>query len=349
LVIFACAGCAEKWNLLNGCPSRVKDLPNKFDKYVVVSGGYVKNKKVVLFYNTMFNMPLQYDKADIPEEFEISTDRRLLQEASAVVFHIPSLFSSLDKISRFVPSIYSMALSLERLRKKRNQIWVAWFMECEVNIPHFRKSSFLNAFDLIMSHHLDADIVTPYFYYELNDLLRRPVREKVDGKNVCAFISSPFHKSGRLDYLKTLMNYLDIHSYGKVLRNKIIEKDIGRQTKLDILANYKFTIAFENAIAKDYVTEKFYDPLIAGSVPIYLGAPNINEFAPGDKCFIDVNSFDGPESLAKYLISVSEDNELYQSYFSWKTNNFRNSFLNLIEQNKEHAFVRLCKKLQEIT
>lgn len=339
----------KRGHLLKGCRSRVRNSPKTFDKCVVLSGGNVKNKKLILFYNTMFDMPLQYDKADIPEEFEISTDRRLLQEASAVVFHIPSLFSSLDKISRFVPSIYSMALSLERLRKKRNQIWVAWFMECEVNIPHFRKSSFLNSFDLIMSHHLDADIVTPYFYYELNDLLRRPVLEKVDGKNVCAFISSPFHQSGRLDYLKALMNYLDIHSYGKVLRNKIIEKDTGRQTKLDILSNYKFTIAFENAIAKDYVTEKFYDPLIAGSIPIYLGATNIGDFAPGDQCYINVNDWDSPESLAQYIMSVSDDCDLYESYFSWKAKNFKPSFLNLIEKNKEHAFVRMCRKIQEIT
>lgn len=316
---------------------------------MVLSGGNVKNKKLILFYNTMFNMPLHYDKADIPEEFELSTHRKLLPEADAVVFHIPSLFSSLDKISRFVPSIYSMALRLERLRKKRNQIWIAWFMESEVNIPHFRKSSFLKFFDLIMSHHLDADILAPYFYYELNDLLRRPVREKVEGKNVCAFISSPFHKSGRLDYLKEFMNYLDIHSYGKVLRNKIIEKDTGRQTKLDILANYKFTIAFENAIAKDYVTEKFYDPLIAGSVPIYLGAPNINEFVPGDKCFINVSDWDGPESLSRYIISVSEDDDLYNSYFSWKKKDLKPSFMNLLEKNKEHAFVRLCRKIKEIT
>lgn len=38
-------------------------------------------------------------------------------------------------------------------------------------------------------------------------------------------------------------------------------------------------MAFENVIAMDYVTEKFYDPLIAGSVLVYLGAPNIADFA----------------------------------------------------------------------
>ena len=297
----------------------------------------------------MFSTPLIYDRTNIPEEFEITTDRRLMQEAVAVVFHIPSLrYFLFDKFSRFIPSIYSIPLGLKRLRKKRGQLWIAWFMECEDNVPHFREPSFLNIFDLTMSYHLDADIVTPYFYGALNNLLRGPDREKSAEIIVCAFISSSFHQSGRLTYLKTLLNYLDIHSYGKVLRNKILEKDTGHQTKMDTMADYKFTIAFENAIEKDYVTEKFFDPLIAGSVPIYLGAPNIGDFAPGDKCFIDASDWDSPESLARYIQSVSKDQELYESYFDWRSKPFKPYFIKLLEEQKEHSFVRLCRKIQEI-
>jgi hypothetical protein len=298
----------------------------------------------------MFDMPLNHDEVNIPEGFEISTNRRLMQEAAAVVFHIPSLrYPLFDKFFRLIPSIYSIPLSMKRLRKEKGQIWVAWFMECEANIPHFRDPSFLNNFDLTMSYHLGADIVTPYFYGALNNLLRGPVRGKPADKNVCTFISSSFHKSGRLTYLKTLMNYLDIHSYGKVLRNKTLEKDTGHQSRIDTMAEYKFTIAFENAIARDYVTEKFFDPLIAGSVPIYLGAPNIGDFAPGDNCFINASDWDSPESLARYILTVSSDQELYQSYFDWKMKPFRPYFIKLLEEQKEQAFVRLCRKLHEIT
>ncbi len=309
----------------------------------------MKGKRIILFYNTMFDTPLTYNGADIPKEFEITTDRKLMKKAAAVVFHIPSLHSLLsDKLSRFVPSIYSLPLRMKRLRKEKNQIWIAWFMECEVNIPHFRKSSFLNNFDWTMSYHLDSDIVTPYFSSAFNHLLRGPVKEKSAEKNVCAFISSSFHKSGRLTYLKTMMNYLDIHSYGKVLRNKTLENDTGHPSKMDTIAGYKFTIAFENAIARDYVTEKYFDPLIAGSVPIYLGAPNIGNFAPGDKCFINASHWDSPESLARYILSVSGDQEQYQSYFDWKSKPFKPGFTKLLEEQKEHAFVRLCRKIQEM-
>lgn len=309
----------------------------------------MKNKRIILIYNTMFNTPLVYDRANIPEEFEFTTDRRFMGEAVAVVFHIPSLPRSVfDKFSRFTPSLYSVPFSLKRLRKKKGQIWVAWFMECEINIPHFRDPSFLNNFDWTMSYHLDADIVTPYFGSALNHLLREPVGEKSAEKNVCAFISSSFHESGRLTYLKTLMNYLDIHSYGKVLRNKTLENDTGHPSKMETMAGYKFTIAFENAVMRDYVTEKFFDPLIAGSVPIYLGAPNIDDFAPGDKCFINTSDWNSPASLARYILSVSDDRRLYQSYFDWRSKPFKPYFIKLLEEQKVHSFVRLCRKIQEI-
>lgn len=44
---------------------------------------------------------------------------------------------------------------------------------------------------------------------------------------------------------------------------------------ITFVAKYKFTIAIENAICDDYITEKLWRPLIAGSVPIYLGSPSI--------------------------------------------------------------------------
>lgn len=307
----------------------------------------MKKKHVILFYNTMFNAPLSYPSAEIPDEFAITTDRSLLREAVAVVFHIPSLFSPLRRAARCIPSLYSMAMGLQRFRKQRGQLWVAWFMECPLNIPHFNDPDFLDYFDLTMSHHLDADIVTPYFYPGLHGELRRPVQEKNAENMVCAFISSPFHKSGRLEYIQALMQYLDIHSYGKVLGNRVLALDTGRQTKLETIARYKFTIAFENAISQDYVTEKFYDPLIAGSVPVYLGAPNVEDFAPGERCYINASHWVDPESLAHHLVALSGDAERYRSYFSWKSQPFRSSFRTMLAQQKDHAFVRLCRKIQE--
>ena len=57
------------------------------------------------------------------------------------------------------------------------------------------------------------------------------------------------------------------------------------------LCRYKYCIAIENSIAQDYVTEKVYDALAAGCVPIYLGAPNIADFVPSRDAIVDYNDF----------------------------------------------------------
>ena len=302
-------------------------------------GLYVKNvyvrhcidkQRLVLFYNTLWDQPLDYPEADIPDGYVLTTDRRLLPDAAAVVFHLPSL-----RLTR-------------HLKKRPGQLWVAWSMECKVNYPAFLSSrGFLKLFDLTMTYHLDADVVLPYFRYEFLEELRAPVQAKAAGKRVNAFISSGLNASGRVDYLRELMQSLEVHSYGKILNNRAIEHDTGRQSKLDTIAQYQFTLAFENAIAPDYVTEKFYDPLLAGSVPVYLGAPNIETFAPGDHCFINVAEFADPKSLAHYLVAVSQDEEQYQQYLAWKSKPIRPAFAKLLEQQKDHVFVRLCNKIEE--
>lgn len=42
-----------------------------------------------------------------------------------------------------------------------------------------------------------------------------------------------------------------------------------------LMAKYKFTLAMENSICDDYITEKLWRPLHLGSVPIVLGSPKV--------------------------------------------------------------------------
>lgn len=145
-----------------------------------------------------------------------------------------------------------------------------------MHYPCLRDPQFMRHFDLTMTYHRNADVPVPYYGPDLIPALQGPPKPKTRDRLVALFVSSPFDKSGRREYITELMEYLEIHSYGRYLRNMWLKEDRGRATKLEIIANYKFTLAFENAIGKDYVTEKFFDPLIAGSVPIYLGAPNVD-------------------------------------------------------------------------
>ena len=88
--------------------------------------------------------------------------------------------------------------------------------------------------------------------------------------------------------------------------------------------------------------------MLAGSVPIYLGAPNIEDFAPGDNCFVDVRQFESPESLADFIKRCYEDDQLYAKFFEWRNQPLRQSFLGKIKEQKEHPLVRLCQKVDEM-
>lgn len=75
----------------------------------------------------------------------------------------------------------------------------------------------------------------------------------------------------------------------------------------------------ENTIAKDYVTEKLYDGLVAGCVPIYLGAPNIYDYIPHNSSIVDYQQLGSPERLMEELEHLASNRAAYEAKLAWKT------------------------------
>src|SRR5688572_22757364 len=75
-------------------------------------------------------------------------------------------------------------------------------------------------------------------------------------------------------------------------RGKIYD-DHGKsmKNKIEMFKPYKFVLAFENNNVTDYVTEKMMCALQAGAVPVYMGAPNVDEWTPGENSIIRVDDF----------------------------------------------------------
>lgn len=84
------------------------------------------------------------------------------------------------------------------------------------------------------------------------------------------------------------------------------------ERKKEVLEKYKFAICYENACdIPGYITEKIFDCLFAGCIPIYWGANNIAEHIPKE-CFIDKRNFESYEELYEYIKNMS--NEEYLRY-----------------------------------
>ena len=73
------------------------------------------------------------------------------------------------------------------------------------------------------------------------------------------------------------------------------------------LGYYKFVIASENyAGSRGYISEKFFDAILGGSVPVYLGEERITDSVPGS-CFIDARHFYSLEHLVNKLENMSKE------------------------------------------
>ena len=82
--------------------------------------------------------------------------------------------------------------------------------------------------------------------------------------------------------------------------------DDGALAKLAYLAAYRFTIAFENTGADHYVSEKILHALLAGSIPIYWGCPQVAEYY-NPEAFVNCHEFASFEAVAAHVMAIEAD------------------------------------------
>jgi hypothetical protein len=149
---------------------------------------------------------------------------------------------------------------------------------------------YLDKFSCILSGFtkLNNMIILPYFYWRLFETsikILEPIN-KIPTKNICAVISNGI--SIRNNILKKLHNNIHIDFGGRFMNN--IPKVSGfhyDNNLIEFYKQYKFGIAFENSIGDYYITEKIFNILKAGIIPIYFGTTKINEYI-NPKRFIQI-------------------------------------------------------------
>jgi hypothetical protein len=154
--------------------------------------------------------------------------------------------------------------------------------------------------------------------------------------------------SNRSGYMKELMLHIPVDAWGNCGRNKGPElppeiakiqgntdsnfyKGSWTASKKAMIKHYKFTVAMENSIEHDYVTEKLWHPLAAGSVPLFYGARNVDDWLPCHNCIIDLRQFANQKEAAEYIKTVSENETLYAEYHKWRKEPIRPSFAKILK------------------
>eukprot|EP00754_Rhynchopus_humris_P004521 Rhum_TRINITY_DN12286_c0_g2::Rhum_TRINITY_DN12286_c0_g2_i1::g.50684::m.50684 len=86
-----------------------------------------------------------------------------------------------------------------------------------------------------------------------------------------------------------------------------------------ITSKYGFFLAYENSLANDYVTEKLYEPLLVGTVPVYLGAANVENHLPTSHCVVKHSDFgENYAALASYMKCLLRNPDMYEHYTGWQ-------------------------------
>jgi len=255
-------------------------------------------------------------------------DRGLLGEADAVWVHAPTLS--------------------ELPARNEGQPWVLASMEADHNYPFQKGPVAAEMFDITMTYRRHADIPTPYANRHQYGGFRRARRAPHRTDALASFVvSSPVAE--RDAYVRELMKYIPVASFGKRLRNRSFdeivgqEPDRGRAAELAI-ASYGFSLAFENCRDHEYVTEKLYRPLALGTIPVYWGAPDLTGLVPSRDALIEVSQ-ETPAELAEILLAIAGDREGMDERLAWRERPFDPAFEKLLDVGDVDPRARLASKL----
>ncbi len=84
-----------------------------------------------------------------------------------------------------------------------------------------------------------------------------------------------------------------------------------RQSKLDYLSDFRFTIAAENGSYPGYTTEKLVDAFLAGSVPIYWGDPLVDcDFNP--RAFLNYDDHGSVSRTVQAVLDLEDDSRAWR-------------------------------------
>lgn len=163
-------------------------------------------------------------------------------------------------------------------------------------------------------HLVDNAKYHKFFYPVLLPMINETI--PFESKKLCTMIAgnlSSQHPNELYTARRNLANFFETHHpqdfdlYGKWWPTSYQTYKGPIDNKINYLKQYKFCIAYENAKnIPGYITEKIFNAFQAGTVPIYLGASNINDYIP-KTCYIDGNEFADEAALFAYMKNMSKE------------------------------------------
>lgn len=174
------------------------------------------------------------------------------------------------------------------------------------------------------------------------DYWNSPDNKSFAERKFCAFLCSHGDK-GRKRIYEDLSTIDKVDSAGRWLHNDDSLKLSFNDDKVSWLKNYRFNLTPENSNASGYVTEKLFEAIQGGCVPIYWGSdnePDINVFNSDAIIFFKMN--EDNTDIVNFVSSLNIDEKKYLEF------SCQNRFVDGAEDVIWDYFELLEKRLMEI-
>ena len=327
--------------------SVINIIPQNVHQVAIPSADVVENPReqnqenetiVLFFWSKFFGRPSKFfegvwkkgnERGKCPVACEVTTNRSRINEAKAFIVH--SRDPNPLPPSKHIP-------------------WVLTGMENPISTPVLRNADFMSQFHLSRSYRLDSDFPTPVF--------RKPSLEPpVAFENKTGGVMAAFSNCERVRtaYLRQLMKYIKVDSYGGCLHNKegLTKRYIGqfREVKQALARSYKFMIVFFNQDCDYFVDDQIRHALNAGSVPIVMSTDKIYEFLPGNlkNAIVNVRDFKSPKDLADRLKFLMNNKTEYNKFLEWKVKGLGDISNTVIGKYWERKFGHWCQICEAVS
>lgn len=273
---------------------------------------------IELFWNTISS---GYDDAVAPEDYETEKFECPIPCQKAGEYSLLSTISVKDTpwtiFSTMEGEQYFSVAKVNSKAYQHDRFYAVTSFRSEIPVPYFSWAEYE-----LQNPHVDFDKAIKGASFLANNCVSMSKRELL----VAALMASPL----RIDSLSGCQN------------NAQPPEGVDMSNKTAVLEKYLFHLAFENQRSDDYVTEKLWGTLESGTLPIYFGAKNIKEHVPPNSV-VFVDDFATPQALADYLVKLSEDKALYESYHAWRYKPLDESFRRKYAFTHTHSTCRMCK------
>ena len=155
--------------------------------------------------------------------------------------------------------------------------------------------------------------------------------------NFCCILNNHDKFNTRTDIFTLINQYKKVDSGGSFKKNINYNIKNGENHKHNWLKNYKFNICCESCIYDGYITEKLFECLIAGCIPIYYTDRMIEENIINNDIILKFNK-NNINDIVNKIKELDKNNEKYKKF----TNQ------NILANNAKENIIEYYNKLQKL-